>query len=99
MSGRSEGGPMTWLQRYRIRHYVRNSIWVLPVLSTVAAVAAVRLLHGLEKDLGWESPVDADTARAVMGTMASSLLTAIVFVCTALLVAVQLASAALTPRI
>ena len=37
--------------------------------------------------------------RAVLGTMASALFTAIVFVCTALLVAVQLASAALTPRI
>src|SRR5262245_39128646 len=90
---------MTWLQRYRVRHYVANSIWILPVLSTLAAVAAVRWLHGIEQELGWVSPVDADTARAVLGTMASSLFTSIVFVCTALLVAVQLASAALTPRI
>jgi uncharacterized membrane protein len=35
----------------------------------------------------------------VLGTMASALFTGIVFVCSALLVAVQLASAALTPRI
>jgi uncharacterized membrane protein len=90
---------MTWLQRYRIRHYVQNSVWVLPVLSTVAAIAAVHLLHGIEKDRGWESPVDPDTARVVIGTMASALFTAIVFICSALLVAVQLASAALTPRI
>jgi uncharacterized membrane protein len=90
---------MTWLQRYGIRHYLQNSIWVLPVVSAAAAIAAVRLLHWLEKDLGWESPVDPDTARAVMGTMASALLTTIVFICSALLVAVQLASAALTPRI
>jgi uncharacterized membrane protein len=90
---------MTWLQRYRIRYYVQNSIWILPVLSSVAAVAAVRLLHWLEQDLRWESPIDSDTARAVLGTMASALFTGIVFVCTALLVAVQLASAALTPRI
>jgi uncharacterized membrane protein len=90
---------MTWLKRYRIRHYVRNSVWILPVLSTLAAIAAVRLLHWLEKDLGWESPVDPETARAVLGTMASALFTAIVFICSALLVAVQLASAALTPRI
>jgi uncharacterized membrane protein len=90
---------MTWLQRYRIRHYLQNSIWIFPTLSTVAAIAAVRLLHFIEKDLGWESPVDSDTARAVLGTMASALFTGIVFVCSALLVAVQLASAALTPRI
>jgi uncharacterized membrane protein len=90
---------MTWLQRYRIRHYFRDSIWIFPVLGTLAAVAAVRALHGIEKEMGWISPVDADTARTVMGTMASALFTSIVFVCTALLVAVQLASAALTPRI
>src|SRR3954470_18956359 len=90
---------MTWLQRYRVRHYVANSIWVLPVLSTLAAVGAVRLLHWIEQELGWVSPVHPDTARAVLGTMASALFTSIVFVCSALLVAVQLASAQLTPRI
>lgn len=90
---------MTWLQRYRVRHYLRNSIWVLPVLSTFAAIGAVRLLHWVEKDQGWSSPVHPDTARAVIGTMASALFTSIVFVCSALLVAVQLASAQLTPRI
>jgi uncharacterized membrane protein len=90
---------MSWLRRYRIRHYIQNSIWVYPVLSSVAAIAAVRLLHVIEKDLDWESPVDADTARAVLGTLASALFTGVVFICSALLVAVQLASAALTPRI
>jgi uncharacterized membrane protein len=90
---------MTWLQRYRIRHYVGNSVWILPVLSALAAVVTVRLLHGIEKEMGWVSPVDPNTASVVLGTMASSLFTCIVFVCTALLVAVQLASAALTPRI
>ena len=60
---------------------------------------AVRLLHEIEVAHGLFSPVDADTARAVLGTMVSTLFTSVVFVCTALLVAVQLASAALTPRI
>jgi uncharacterized membrane protein len=90
---------MTWLQRYQIRHYFRNSVWVLPVLGTAAAIAAVRGLHVIEVDLALASPVDADTARAVLGTMASALFTTIVFICSALLVAVQLASASLTPRI
>jgi uncharacterized membrane protein len=90
---------MTWLQRYRVRYYFANSIWIFPALSALAAIGAVRLLHWIEQEMGWVSPVDPDTARAVLGTMASSLFTSIVFVCTALLVAVQLASAALTPRI
>src|SRR5262245_43610640 len=90
---------MTWLQRYRVRHYVGNSVWILPALSALAAIAAVRLLHWIEQDLGWASSLDPGTAGTVLATVAASLFTCIVFVCTALLVAVQLASAALTPRI
>src|SRR5262249_19807468 len=41
----------------------------------------------------------AAAALALLGTMASAMFTAIVFVCSALLVAVQLASAQLTPRV
>jgi uncharacterized membrane protein len=90
---------MTWLQRYRVRHYFSNSIWVLPVLATLAAVVAVRLLHWVEKELDLESSVQVDTARAVLGTVVSALLTSVVFVCSSLLIAVQLVSAQLTPRI
>jgi len=90
---------MTWLQRYRVRHYVAHSIWILPVLGMAAGLAAVPLLHAAEQALGCESTVNVDAARAVIGTLASSMFTFIVFVCSALLVAVQLASAQLTPRI
>jgi uncharacterized membrane protein len=90
---------MTWLQRYRVRHYFDNSIWILPAISALLAIVAVRILHRIEEDLHWVSPIESETARAVMGMMASSLFSSIVFVCSALLVALQLASAALTPRI
>jgi uncharacterized membrane protein len=90
---------MTWVQRYRIRNYVRNSIWIGPLLSMVAAIVAVRLLHGIEEEMGWESGLPPSTAQAVLGTMAASMFTFIVFVSSALLVAVQLASSQLTPRI
>jgi uncharacterized membrane protein len=90
---------MTWLQRYRVRHYVSNSIWVLPFLSMVAAIWAVWFLHRIEVAMGWELDLPVDTAQAVLGTMASSMFTFIVFVSSALLVAVQLASSQLTPRI
>lgn len=90
---------MTWLQRYRLRHYVTNSIWVLPLLSMAAAIGAVRLFHWFELRMGWEAVAYVDTAQAVLGTMASAMFTFIVFVSSALLVAVQLASSQLTPRI
>jgi uncharacterized membrane protein len=90
---------MMWIQRYRFRHYVANSIWLLPILSMVAAVESVRALHWLDEVMDWHSKYNPDTARAVLGTMASSMFTFIVFVSSALLVAVQLASSQLTPRI
>ena len=90
---------MTWLHRYQIRHYVRNSIWILPTLGMLAALGLAPVLNTIEIAMGWESRIEPETARAVLGTLASSMFTFIVFVSSALLVAVQLASAQLTPRI
>src|SRR5438067_1144171 len=90
---------MTWLQRYRIRHYITNSIWIWPLVSIIAAIAAVRLVHWLDGEMAWQSDLHPSTAQAVLGTMAASMFTFIVFVSSALLVAVQLASSQLTPRI
>jgi uncharacterized membrane protein len=90
---------MTWLQRYRVRSYFRNSIWILPVAAMVGAVALVRFLHGFEEAMGWEADLYPDNVRAVLGTLAGAMFTFIVFVCSSLLLVVQLASAQLTPRI
>ena len=90
---------MTWLQRYRIRHYFANSIWIVPSLSMVAALAVVPLFAMADEALGGKGSIQPETARNVLGTLAASMFTFIVFVSSALLVAVQLASAQLTPRI
>ncbi len=90
---------MTWLQRYRLRHYIDHSIWIPPLIAMVVALQAARLLHWLEVDMGWVSPSHLENVRTVLGALASSAFTFIVFVCSALLVAVQLASGQLTPRI
>ncbi len=89
---------MTWLQRYQFRQYVRGSIWILPAVALVTALVLVRLLHWFEGTMGWTSTVDADSMRAVLGSLAGAMFTFIVFVCSSLLLVVQLASAQLTPR-
>jgi uncharacterized membrane protein len=89
---------MTWLHRYRLRNYVENSIWVLPLLGMVTALVAARALHWIERGMG-EAALHPGAAQAVLGMLASSMFTFIVFVSSALLVAVQLASSQLTPRI
>jgi uncharacterized membrane protein len=90
---------MTWLQRYNVRHFTINSIWIFPVIGILAALAAVPLLHEFEEALGWESSANPEAVRVVLGTLAGSMFTFIVFVSSALLISVQLASAQLTPRI
>jgi uncharacterized membrane protein len=90
---------MTWLQRHRARRYLADSIWILPVLSMTAGLGAVRLLNGVDELLGWRSSVQPEAARSVLSALASTIFTQIVFVSSALLVAVQLASGQLTPRI
>jgi uncharacterized membrane protein len=90
---------VTWVQRYRIRHYLRNSIVVLPVLGIAAAVLTTWLLHAIENSMGWQSTLSAEAVRTVIVTLAAAMLTFIVFLSSTLLVAVQLASAQLTPRI
>jgi uncharacterized membrane protein len=90
---------MTWLHRYRLTDYFRKSIWILPVLAAVVAIVAVRILHAIEVSMGWASDFDPSTALALLGTLAAAMFTFVVFVCSALLISVQLASAQLTPRI
>lgn len=90
---------MTWLTRYRIRQYLRNSIWVMPVLAAVAAIVVVRVIDQVERYEGWRSLDRPETASAVLGTMTASMFTFIVFVGSVLLIAVQLASTLLSPRI
>ena len=55
---------MNWLQAYRVRQYVRNSIWILPALGIVAALASIRLLISIDQVLHWESGFQPDSARA-----------------------------------
>lgn len=90
---------MNWHKRYLLLDYFRSSVWIFPVLGMLGALAAVRFLHEIEAAAGLKSNVDPATAVAFLGTLASSMFTFLVFVCSALLISVQLASAQLTPRI
>lgn len=90
---------MTWIWCYRVQLFLRNSIWVLPSVGMVAALVAIRIVHWAENALGWQSDLPPEAAQTVLTTLASSMFTFIVFVSSTMLVAFQLASAQLTPRI
>lgn len=90
---------MNWRQRYHLRLYVRNSLWILPAIGIVAALVSVSLLTRLEQAVGSHINVSIESMRAIMSTVAGSTFTLVVLVSSAVLLAVQLASAQLTPRI
>jgi uncharacterized membrane protein len=90
---------MTWLQRYRLRGFLVNSVWLPPLLGILAALAANRLAQSADRFLGWRAAASVAASQSVLTALASSMLTFIVFVFSILLLAVQLASAQLTPRV
>jgi uncharacterized membrane protein len=90
---------MSWLTRYRVRAYFRDSIWVMPVIGAILAIITVRVIDRFERYEGWRSLDRPETAQAVLSSMSASLFTFVVFVASVLLVAVQLASTQLSPRI
>jgi uncharacterized membrane protein len=89
---------MSWLQRYRIKHYLGNSIVILPLLGVVAGIVVTWLINSIEVRMGWRSSLSPDAARLVIGMLGAAMLTFIIFLSSTLLLAVQLASAQLTPR-
>ncbi len=91
---------MYWEQRYRLKHAARTSLVPWAALSLAAALVCAPAVRWLDYQTGWVvfgfSP---DGARAVLGALAGSMLTFIVFVLSSTLIVVQLAAGQLTPRI
>jgi len=90
---------MNWLERYRLKLYIHNSIWIFPSLSIIVALLVAALLTRIESAFGWRMNLSQETARLVMSTVAASLFTLVVVGSSAVLLVVQLASAQLTPRV
>ena len=91
---------MTWLQRYHWRSFIKFSLWLYPVAGLLSALLVAPVVRELEILTQWTlfnfSP---DGARAILGALASSMLTFLIFVLSSMIIVVQLASAQLTPRI
>jgi uncharacterized membrane protein len=91
---------MSWLQRYRLRHFLRYSFWLVPLAWMLAAGIALPIVRWLDFETGWRLfNYSEDGARQVLSSLSSSMLTFMVFAVSALLLALQLASSALSPRI
>ena len=91
---------MNWNHWYRFRHYIRSSLWVIPFIAIPLELAVTRVLHRLDGWLGWTMLGYAvPGAQALLQTIISAMLAFLVFTFGSLLVAIQVASGQLTPRI
>src|SRR5689334_14263602 len=91
---------MYWKQSYYFRDYFRSSLWVVPLIAIPFALVATRLLHRADIWLGWRFLDFGKTgAEATLETIVTATLSFVVFTFGSLLVALQVASAQLTPRI
>jgi uncharacterized membrane protein len=89
-----------WSRLYRSASYLRSTLWVVPLLAVVLERATYRLLQFVEHWVTWDLiDLGVDGARALFQTLITLTLSFIVFTFGSLLVALQVASAQLTPRI
>lgn len=91
---------MNWNKLYGFRSYLRSSLWIVPFIAIPFNLVATRILHWLDAWLGWTLLGYAvPGAQAVLQAIISTTLAFVVFTFGSLLVAIQVASAQLTPRI
>ena len=92
---------MKWGQRYAIRSYLRSSLWVIPVAAYFASFVLVRFLSAVDEALGWtwQWSMEISVVQSVLQGMVAATISFLVFAFSSLLVAIQVASAQLSPRI
>jgi uncharacterized membrane protein len=92
---------MEWHRAYSLRSYLRSTMWVVPVAAYVISFFLIRIVGWLDDWLqwSWSWKLDVATVDTTLETVVSATVAFIVFAFSSLLVAIQIASAQLTPRI
>src|SRR6476646_3771991 len=93
-------GMMSWSRLYGIKNYLKSSLWLVPFVAIPLELVITRFLHRLDTWLGWSLLGFTQTgARALLEAFATITLSFVVFTFGSLLIAIQVASAQLTPRL
>jgi uncharacterized membrane protein len=92
---------MSWSRRYAIRSYVRYSLWVIPFITMLLEQIVLRVALVIDAQLNWVPiwPLTEAGTSAAMQTIITLTLSFIVFTFGSMLVAIQVASGQLSPRI
>jgi uncharacterized membrane protein len=84
----------------RARSHLKASLWTVPLVTIPVAMIATRLLHWLDAEISWQLLGFAvPGARGMLDAIVTATLSFLVFTFGSLLIAIQVASGQLTPRI
>jgi uncharacterized membrane protein len=92
---------MGWNRWYATRSYVRTALWIVPLLALVMEQIVIRIAARVDAHVSWVPWVGA-SAEGILGemdTVTTLTISFLVFTFGSLLVAIQVASGQLTPRI
>ena len=92
---------MEWHRAYSLKSYLRSTMWGVPVAAYVISFFLIRIVGSLDDWLqwSWSWKLDVATVDTTLESVVSATIAFIVFAFSSLLVAIQIASAQLTPRI
>jgi uncharacterized membrane protein len=91
---------MTWSTRKRLQNLVRWSLWLVPAITAIAAFLSAPLLRALDRRVSVKLfHYTPDGSHALAGIVAAAMISFIVLFFSVLMLTVQIASSALTPRI
>jgi uncharacterized membrane protein len=91
---------MKWNQFYRLRSYLKSSLWIVPFIAIPLELVVTRSVHRIDDWLGWAFLGFTVTgAKVLLEAFVTVTLSFVVFTFGSLLVAIQVASAQLTPRV
>lgn len=91
---------MNWSRLYSFKNYLKSSLWLVPFVAIPLELVTTRILHRLDAWLGWSLLGFTQTgARVLLEAFVTITLSFVVFTFGSLLVAIQVASAQLTPRL
>lgn len=93
-------GPR-WSTRFRVREYLRESMWFIPCVGAVTGVGVAQLAIWLDSAAPLPEPLQysAGTASSVLAAIVGAMISLIGFVVTISVLVIQMATGNLSPRV
>jgi uncharacterized membrane protein len=91
---------LEWSRLYGLTSYLKSTLWTVPVVAMFLQAVLMRVAHWLDPRLGWTlTGLSVTEAQLLYQTIITAMLSFLVFTFGSLLVAIQVASGQMTPRV